>query len=284
MGEYEHKLKSIRDSGSVAALVLVFVAALLSVSPVQAQVATGELGSDFSGPSPRTKNDITFGRKDRDLVFSFIFPQGYDAVHIRWSGPTRPEIQEEYRIGNRGQDTVCSYTIHHVIAQQFYMFKVQAVKKNDDFIGKDSLGPWITRGVMAGRPPQPKTSPPVLPPLKAPQHVVAMRKSDADVNVSWTVDGQADWYVVERRIPAAFPDGLGSTQWAPACSPLKKGTGNLLAHCPVQPGGLKNIFRVIAYDSQMQSFSAPVSELTSRIARKSDAGLSGTRLSPLLKK
>jgi hypothetical protein len=208
------------------------------------------------------------------LSFSFIQPGGYNAVHIRWSGPDHAEAQEEYRIGDISQDVIRTYTIHHVYAGNLYGFKVQAVIKHDGLLEQDTVGPWLTRYVTAARqgPPKPKeTAPPPAPPPAPPARmaptipsaVSAGRQNSTDIVISWFGDANSDWYVVERRTSvAALYEGPGSTPWAAASGKLN--TTRFVAHYPQLTDGLKNFYRVVAYNSRGAAVSVPVAEHVSQ--------------------
>jgi hypothetical protein len=243
---------------------------LITGSHLQAQLPSGEFQPSDTAvvPTPR-RGEITVGHGGRDLSFGFVVPGGYDAVHIRWSSASRPEVQEEYKMGlPLRSDCIRTYTIHHVIGGQSYMFKVQPVEKGGNgLFSADKCGSWISRGYTA---PRLTTVPsPAAPlPLKAPQNINALRENASEISVSWTVDQLADWYVVERRIAKTAAGEVGTASpWAPACSPLKRGTGRFVVHCPAPSNGVTNSFRVIAYNSQVQAISAPAVEHTFRGAR-----------------
>jgi hypothetical protein len=274
------------------ALGLAASATLAIASPVQAQIPSGEFQeSDVARPpTPRVRAEITVGQGGRDLSFSFIQPAGYNAVHIRWSGPTHAEAQEEYRIGDFSQDVVRTYTIHHVYPRNLYGFKVQAVIKHEGLLETDTVGPWLTRYAQAeSAHPKPKeTAPPPAPPPappappartapKMPSAVSAGRQNSTDTVISWFGDSNSDWYVVERRVSVApLYEGPGSTPWAAASDKLN--TTRFVAHYPVLTGGLKNFYRVVAYNSQGGAASVPVAEHVSQTSVSAPGVLEG--LSP----
>jgi hypothetical protein len=281
-----------------AALGLAASATLAIASPVQAQIASGEFQqSDVARPpTPRGRAEITVGQGGRDLSFSFIQPGGYNAVHIRWSGPSHPEAQEEYRFGEVSQDVVRTYTIHRVYPGNLYGFKVQAVNKHDGLFATDTVGPWLTRYVQAefpqAHPKQKETAPPSAPPPappplppartapKIPSAVSAGRQNSTDIVISWFGDSNSDWYVVERRISVApLYEGPGSTPWAAASSKLN--TTRFVAHYPVLAGGLKNFYRVVAYNSQGGAASVPVAEHVSQTSVSAPGVLDNATPGPL---
>jgi hypothetical protein len=282
------------------ALVLAASATLALVSPVQADTERGEFRpSDFGQPppTPRGRLEITVAQVGRDLSFSFTQPAGYNAVHIRWGGPRHTEAEEEYLVGGTAsQDTVWTYTIHHVYPLTRYVFKVQAVIKHDELFAKDTVGRWLTRYAITDefRPPPeatpwptetaPPPAPPPAPPAppartapKIPLAVSAGRQSSTDTVISWFGDSNSDWYVVERRTSvAALYEGPGSTPWVAASDKLN--TTRFVAHYPLLTGGLKNFYRVVAYNSQGGAASVPVAEHVSQTSVSAPGVLEG--LSP----
>jgi hypothetical protein len=241
------------------------------------------------------RREITVGQGGHDLSFSFIQPAGYNTVHIRWSGPSHVETQEEFRVGDLSEDVVRTYTIHHVYPRNLYGFKVQAVAKHEGLFQTDDVLPWETRYAQAEIPrPHPSptgTAPPPAPPPappapvgqtapKIPSGVNAGRQSSTDTIVSWFGDSNTDWYVVERRVSiAAAYEGPGSTPWAAASDKLN--TTRFVAHYPLLTGGLKNFYRVVAHNTLGKAASAAVAEHVSQSSVSAPGVLDGAVPSPL---
>jgi hypothetical protein len=237
VGTTRLNLEHRASRGLVTALVLLLAAPSVGTSRASAGSPVIVIGGRMTTPAGGLF--LLSAKQDGyDLRWSWVMPDGYDAIHIRWSGPGRPEVQEEYT--NEGWvrgGSHPSYTIHNVHENSFYRFKVQTVKKNHKFLGEDQCSSWADKTYLTGRYrhgpapfPAPPPSPALTTALHAPKNVLAERRQGTEIHVSWTGDKNADSYLVERRIAAApLAEGPGSTPWSPASGKLKRGTAQFIA-------------------------------------------------------